>query len=347
MEEEVKGKARGGKARASKLSAEERANIAQKAAKARWRTVQNSETDKIMLKTDYFNDLKIGNATFKAAVLEDKTRVLTRATFVKAMGRTGKVKGGRAYDDEFKVPVFLTANNLKPFIPDELWENSSPVFFKHKSQQYIGYKAALLPQVCGVFIDAYEAGVLNKSQEKIAQECKILLRGFATVGIIALIDEATGYQYDRDRDELSRILEAYISPELMPWTKRFPPDFYKEIFRLHGWEYNPRTVKRPGYVGKLTNALIYEKLPYGVLDELKRRNPKDEKGRRKFQHHRLLTIDIGNPHLEKQLVAVTTLLKVAHNWKSFKRNFDKAFPISEQEQVEMDFLENIDNEEVG
>jgi len=295
--------------------------------------------DETIKKTKYFDDLVIGDAKFKAAVLEDKTRVLTRATFVRAIGRTGKAKGGRAYDEEFKVPVFLTANNLKPFIPNELSENSSPVLFKHKGTQYIGYRAELLPQVCGVFMDADEAGVLSPVQKRIAQKCKTLLRGFATVGIIALIDEATGYQYDRDRDELNRILEAYISKELMPWTKRFPEEFYKEIFRLHGWNYNPMTVKRPGYVGKLTNSLVYEKLPNGVLDELRRQNPKDEKGRRKFQHHRLLTMDIGNPHLEKQLVAVTTLLKVSPNWPSFKRSFARAFP-SGPEQVEMGFIED-------
>jgi hypothetical protein len=294
---------------------------------------------KKVLKALYFNDLKIGDSVFKAAVLEDKTRVLTRATFIRAIGRTGKAKGGRAYDDEFKMPVFLTANNLKPFIPDELVENSAPVLFKYKNTQYIGYRAELLPQVCGVFIDADEADALNKMQEPIAKKCHILLRGLATVGIIALIDEATGYQYDRDRDELNKILEAYISKELIQWTKRFPDEFYKEIFRLHGWEYNPMTVKRPSYVGKLTNKLIYEKLPPGVLVELKNKNPKDDKGRRKHRHHQFLTDDIGNPHLEKQLVAVTTLLKVAPQWSSFKRNFARAFPDG-PEQIEMGFVED-------
>ena len=102
-------------------------------------------------------------------------------------------------------------------------ENSAPVIFKYKNTQYIGYRAELLPQVCGVFIDADEAGVFkgSPSQKQIAKKCRILLRGFATVGIIALIDEATGYQYDRDRDELNKILEAYISKELMPWTRSF------------------------------------------------------------------------------------------------------------------------------
>lgn len=107
--------------------------------------------DETIKKTKYFDDLVIGDAKFKAAVLEDKTRVLTRATFVRAIGRTGKAKGGRAYDEEFKVPVFLTANNLKPFIPNELSENSSPVLFKHKGTQYIGYRAELLPDVAPPF----------------------------------------------------------------------------------------------------------------------------------------------------------------------------------------------------
>lgn len=291
-----------------------------------------------ILKAKYFADLKIGDSTFKAAVLEDGTRVLTRATFVRAIGRTGKAKGGREYDDEFKMPVFLTANNLKPFISEELIENSIPILFEYKRREYIGYKAQLLPAVCVVFMDAEEAGSLNVMQKHIAQKCKILLRGFATIGIIALIDEATGYQYDRDRDELNKILEAYISKELLQWTKRFPDEFYKEIFRLHGWVYNPITVKRPGYVGKLTNALVYEKLPPGVLDELKKKNPKDDKGRRRHRHHQFLTDDIGNPHLEKQLVAVNTLLKIAPNWASFKRTFARAFPVG-PEQTKMDFIE--------
>lgn len=39
------------------------------------------------------------------------------------------LKGGREYDDEFKTPVFLTANNLKPFIFDKLIENSKRIFY--------------------------------------------------------------------------------------------------------------------------------------------------------------------------------------------------------------------------
>ena len=95
------------------------------------------------------------------------------------------------------------------------------------------------------------------------------MRGFARVGITALIYEATGYEKIKDRDELEKILEAYISKELLPWTKRFPDDFYQHLFRLRGWQYRPLSIKRPKYVGKLTNELIYDKLPKGVLNDLR------------------------------------------------------------------------------
>jgi hypothetical protein len=153
------------------------------------------------------------------------------------------------------------------------------------------------------------------------------MRGLAHVGITALVDEATGYQQVRDRDELHRILEAYIAKELLPWTKRFPDEFYGQMFRLRGWQYSPPSVKRPKYVGKLTNELIYEKLPKGVLEELRSKNPVTPRGYRKHKHFQFLTEDIGNPHLEKQVVSVTTLMRASPNWATFERLFKRAFGI--------------------
>jgi hypothetical protein len=160
------------------------------------------------------------------------------------------------------------------------------------------------------------------------------------VGITALVDEATGYQEERDKQELQRILAAYIAKELLPWTKRFPDEFYENLFRLRGWQYRPLSVRRPLLVGKLTAQLVYEKLPPGVLDELRRVNPVDEETRRrKHKHHQFLTDDIGNPHLQKQLVAVTTLMKVSANWREFKRNFARAFPPTDGIQRDFGFEE--------
>jgi hypothetical protein len=87
MDDQVKGRAKSGKARAEVLSPERRKEIAREGAKARW-----GEHAFPTFRATHLGQLKIGD--IECAVLEDKTRVLTRATFVKAIGRTGKAKGG-------------------------------------------------------------------------------------------------------------------------------------------------------------------------------------------------------------------------------------------------------------
>ena len=144
------------------------------------------------------------------------------------------------------------------------------------------------------------------------------------MGIIALVDEATGYQYDRERDELQKILRAYISEELLPWQKRFPDVFYRELFRLNGWDFTIKDIrKRPGIIGKWTNKIIYEQLPTGVLDELKNKTPKSEGGNYIARFHQSLTTDVGEPNLEKQINKVITLFQVSDNMAQFWSNFQK------------------------
>lgn len=76
-----------------------------------------------------------------------------------------------------------------------------------------------------------------------------MLKALANVGITALVDEATGYQKDRPKDELRLILEAYISKELLPWTERFPEEFYKEMFRLRQWPFSSVEYPKKGPQG--------------------------------------------------------------------------------------------------
>jgi len=55
--------------------------------------------------------------------------------------------------------------------------------------------------------------------------CDVLMRGLAHVGIVALVDEATGYQYDRASKLLKRFLSSSFSKELLRWAKTFPMSF--------------------------------------------------------------------------------------------------------------------------
>lgn len=237
---------------------------------------------------------------------------------------------------------------LRPFIDEELRKAlEDPIQYlpssKSKSPS-IGYEATVLLRVAEAVLRARDAGGLSTEQEhRYASYADTLIRAFAAVGIIALVDEATGYQEDRDRDELGRILSAYISPELVPWTKRFPDEFYRQMFRLRGWQYKPMSVARPRAVAKFTSQLVYEKLPPGVLDELRRMNPVvDDEGNRAHRHHQFLSQEVGNRHLELQLAQVIALMRIGPTWDAFLRNFRRAFPESDfiQEELDMEDLGN-------
>ena len=184
----------------------------------------------------------------------------------------------------------------------------------------------MLPQVCEIYLEARDDGALYETQEPAAWAADLLMRGLAHVGINALIDEATGFQEVRARDELQRILEAYIQAELRPWVRMFPNEFFGEIYRLQGWEYKPGTSKRTPYVGKLVNKYIYDALPPGVREEVCRLNPRTETGYRRFKHHQFLTADTGNPHLDRQISTVTTLMRISRDKYEFENLFERAFP---------------------
>jgi hypothetical protein len=203
--------------------------------------------------------LRIGDREINCAVLEDGTRVVTQATLLTALGRHGRAKheaGG----------AVLFAANLMPFVSPALEDGlrESIQFTLPTGGKAIGYKAELLPAVCEVYLDAENENKLLASQRPALVAAGILLRGLARVGVTALVDEATGYQEVRARQELQKILEAYVQAELRPWVRVFPDEFFREIYRLQGWEYKPGTSKRTPHVGKLVNKYVYEQLPNGA-----------------------------------------------------------------------------------
>lgn len=279
-------------------------------------------------KATHTGKIKLNDIDIECYNLDNGQRVLSRISFLKALGRTGKAKGGRKYDDEFQKPVFLTANNLNPFISNELLENSKPIqFIDLNGNNSIGYKAELLPSTCYVFIDALEQGALKDNQIHIAERAKLLIRGFATIGIIALVDEATGFQAVRQRDALQKILDKYLRKEYAAWARRFPMEFYEELFRLKGWPLDKKTMKMPGVVGRYTNDLIYDRLAPGILEELQKKNPViEETGRRKTKHHQWLTEETGHPALDTHFTGVMALMRANSHWEQFKRGLERAYP---------------------
>jgi len=320
------GRSRGGNARARKLSPAERSQIARKAAAGRW----SSDVAKAVCGSPD-KPLKIGEIEIEAYVLEDGTRVLTQASFLQAIGRHrrafgGAASGGAASGGE-PLPPFLQGQSVKPHVPAGISEASRPITFTlPRGGRARGYNAELLPIVCEVYLAARAAGDLPPNQEHVAKQAEILVRGLARVGIIALVDEVTGYQEVRAKDALAKILETFIDRELQAWVQTFPNDFYKEIFRLRGLDYPRATVQRPQYFGHLTNDIVYKRLAPGVLDELKRVQRRDDVGRRKDKLFQRLTSNIGYPKLREHLGSVVTIMKLSSDWSDFKEKLDRIHP---------------------
>ena len=144
-------------------------------------------------------------------------------------------------------------------------------------------------------------------------------------GIIALVDEATGYEKIKTQRALATILEKFIATELQPWTKTFPYDFYELLYKLRGCS-GPEGHKRTHQVAHDTNDLVYERLAPGVLKELRRKNPIVTPGRRKNRHHQWFTPDLGHPKLKLHLAGVMALMRAAPNWTSFMRALQRSLP---------------------
>ena len=281
--------------------------------------------------------LLIGDLEIPCYVLEDGRRVLHQRGMVKSLGmaRGGSSKGGGD-----RLHHFVDGKALEPFVSKKLSEaTTEPIIFRTpRGAIAYGYEAQVLADICEAVLAAREAGVLQKQQLHIAQQCEMLMRGFARVGIIALVDEATGYQAERDRNELHRFLAMYLSEERLRWAKMFPDEYYRQLFRLYGWNYNPLSVRRPRLVGQLTNKLVYEKLPAHVLGELQRLNPVKNKktGRRTAAHFQHLSSDIGQPDLRDHLLQLIAIMRVSKNKDAFMRNFSMAFPDPQGQQIELD-----------
>jgi P63C domain len=277
-------------------------------------------------KVKYEGELDLNGLKIPCYVLEDGTRILSGRGMQETL-KMVDIDEDSAPTSGTRLNRYLEQKSLQPYIyKDKGLGHFEPIECIQGGKKINGYEATILADICDGFLEARKHIKLSKRQDIIATQCEILIRAFAKVGIIALVDEATGYQYDRERYELQRILKAYISEELLVWQQRFPHEYYKQIFRLNNWDYTVANVKtKPSVIGKWTNKYVYKQLPKGVLEELKKKTPIDETGKRKHHFHRLLTQDTGHPHLDKQLTQVITIMKLSKNWRDFLTKFNQLF----------------------
>jgi hypothetical protein len=315
--EAAKGRAAGGYARAEVLTKKERRDIAKRAALARWGDRAPTATHE--------GELKIGDKSLPVAVLNDGRRVLTAGAMLAALGRPWKGSYRRT-----ELPSFLDASNLKPFITQELLRVLQPIEFRSNTGVVTGYLAETLPLVCDVYLRAREAGKVRGLQAPIAKQAEILVRSLSKVGIRALVDEATGYQSIRPQDALQEYLKLIVREELAAWVKKFPDEFYENIYKLKGWPWPGMSKNRYSVVAHYTRDLVYERMAPGLLQELERKAPKNDKGQRDSLLKDWLTEDVGNPMLAQHLHSLVMFQRLAissgYGWKRFVQMVDRVLP---------------------
>ena len=317
--DETNPKARAGIARAKSLTKAQRMEIARRAAQGRWDVMSATHGDPN-------TPLVIGNAQLPCYVLEDGTRVFSQTGMLSALSLT---PGGGV------MPRFIERiSKLAPTVVEQL---RNPIRFRQPrgGPLAFGYPVELLIDICNAVLEAHDDDELPETWELVAERAGVFVRAVAKVGIIALVDEVTGYQDVRHREALQAILDAYLRPNYTAaWAKRFPDEFYKEMFRLRSWDWHGAG-KSGHAVAQYTKDLVYARIAPDLLQELERRNPVVGKGR-KVKHHQWLTEDIGVPRLSQHLHTVIHFMRAADDWDQFKSLIDRALPVQDVEQLKLD-----------
>lgn len=245
----------------------------------------------------HWGTLKIGSKEIPCYVLNTGDRVFSLKGVVVSLIGT---EGGQLAE-------YLKVKALQPHLPADLMpaENGElPALFQFDTggegftKFALGIKVErfndLLTAYSKALIDHYQSEddktkiALTGRQMQIAMTALTFQQASSGVGLIALVDEATGYQYERAADALQIKLQLYLEKEMRKWESTFPEQLWIEFGRLTGWK-GP-VHHRPKYWGKLVMELIYGYLDKDVATWLKENAPKPMKGQ---NYHQWLTGQYG------------------------------------------------------
>jgi hypothetical protein len=316
------GASKGGKARMNTTTSDQRKEIARNAVRARWAKagkLKPDQPEKALPESEskpkdtmpfsmFKGTFRIGSEDMECHVLNDGRRLFTQREIVRILA------AGR---DSGNLEAEIKGN---PLI-NSVIELGEIIQFKVPGTQFVAYgrEATVLIELCEKYLQAAEQGLLKGKQKKLAIQAGIIIRACAKVGIIALIDEATGYQQHRAKNALQLKLQAFIADDLQEWGRRFPPEFWIELARLEGVHYSPRS--RPLRWGKYIMAFVYDAIDKDVGRELRIKNPNPH---HRKNHHQWLK-EFGKDKLIGQIQSVITIMKLCGNMEQFRKKFARVF----------------------
>ncbi|AMN39704.1 P63C domain-containing protein [Rhodoplanes sp. Z2-YC6860] len=310
---------KGGLIRAETLSPNERRSIARRAAAARWKRIGE------VPEASHQGSLTIGDIPLDVYVLDDGRRLFHKKVMGRALGL--KSEGGNAFMKT------LSSKSISSAISEELWAKiRKPVIFKAFNGELAhGYESSVLIDVCEAIIEARNANSLTTAQAFLAIQAEIIFRAAAKLGIVALIDEATGYSDNKRKDEYRELFQAFIRSEFRQWESEFPDKFFDMIYKLYGLKRkDPKSVKHPIFFSKFIRKYVYHPLANSngaILEELEKKNPVVyASGGRRYKLFQFLSDEIGLPALKAHLWQVVGIGSSVQDKISFDKAFYRAFP---------------------
>jgi hypothetical protein len=325
---------KGGAARMKKLSHAERQSLAREAAKARWGkrkagiqvAGENSGYSPIVLANKSQRDieipiakwpgvLSIGTKEIPCYVLADGRRIISRNA---ATGVLTDEKGGGNLEQ------YLVVQSLRGYVPPGFTDQMIEFFVPGTSAPNTttkGISAEAFIEICQAYVSAFEAGALTTERQKeIAVKAAMFMAACAKVGLIAMIDEATGYQYERASDALQIKLKLFLAEEMRKWEKTFPDQLWEQFGRLTKWTGSIHS--RPKYWGNLVMELIYEYLDADVAQWLRVNAPRPLKGQ---NYHQWMTEQYGLKKLIEHIWKVIGIASTCEDMKELKRRMEELY----------------------
>jgi len=270
-------------------------------------------------KAEYAGHLELGETELSCFVTADGERFISGRSITAAIGMKGRGQG---------ISRISASSTLAPYMNHSLrLALESPVVITGKTPKPVhGFRAEILADICDAILDARKSGALVSEQEqRYGLFAETLVRGFARVGIAALVDEATGYQEIREKAALQKILDKFLKDEARTWSKTFPDEFWEKLVRVKGYD-SYLAVKRPAFIGHWVNDVVYDRLAPGIKSRLKDLNPREVSGARKKKHHQYFSEDYGLPELKDHLKKVMVLMDASANASEFKKLLDRSLP---------------------
>jgi len=334
MDEQTKANraSKGGEARMQKLSREERHTLAKEAAKARWGRVKNQGVAEVagieppradsMPEAKYPGILSLAGVDIPVYVLDTGQRIIARIAATEVL--TGVKRQG-------DLESYLRVEGLKKFIDLDAVK-SRMVTFRLKdiemlNQTSMGLPSDLFLEICRAYVAALNASmlpeaevVLTDRQTEIAIKAGMFLAACAKVGLDALIDEATGYQYLRPEDELQIKLKLYLAEEMRKWERTFPDQLWEQFGRLTNWK--GRIHQRPKYWGKLVMEFIYEYLDPDVAQWLRDNAPTPSRGQ---NYHQWLSEQYGLRKLIEHIWKVIGIASTCGTVDELRHNLERLY----------------------